>query len=149
MANLSLYLFDGSNLLHAGAFGSREMLIDRLASFVALRGARGVVVFDGVGQERQVGPLGVRFAAHADSVIEQLAAQHREHEPVVVVSSDRMIEHATGQGVHHRSSQDLLAELGGEQPPTEEVAVRLRLADSLDAQTREQLERIRRQEGLS
>ena len=42
----SLYLFDGYNLLHAGSFGTAAELIDVLASFVATRGARGVVVFD-------------------------------------------------------------------------------------------------------
>ena len=148
MADPSLYLFDGSNLLHAGGFGSPDELVDRLASFVALRGVRGIVVFDGVGQERRVGRLELRYAAHADLVIERLAAQHREREPVAVVSSDRAIEHATGRGVRHRSSQDFLAELGDERPPPPEAASRLKLEDSLDPQTRERLERIRRQERL-
>ena len=35
----SLYLFDGSNLFHAGTFRDRDELTDLLASFVALRGA--------------------------------------------------------------------------------------------------------------
>ena len=39
----TLYLFDGFNLFHAGEFWSPEELIDVLASFVAERGARGVV----------------------------------------------------------------------------------------------------------
>jgi len=46
----TLYLFDGYNLLHAGPFDDPRELVDSLASFVALRGARGVVVFDGVGR---------------------------------------------------------------------------------------------------
>ena len=145
MADPSLYLFDGSNLLHAGGLGSRDELVDRLASFVAVRGVRGVVVFDGVGQERRVGRLDVRYAAHADSVIERLAAQHREREPVAVVSSDRTIEHATGPGVRHLSSQDFLVELGHDRPPPPEASSRLKLEDSLDTSTRERLERTRRQ----
>jgi len=47
----TLYLFDGYNLLHAGDYRGVEQLIDELASFVALQGARGVVVFDGAGEE--------------------------------------------------------------------------------------------------
>ena len=41
MAEPTLYLFDGFNLLHAGGFGSPEELRDLLASWVAVRGARG------------------------------------------------------------------------------------------------------------
>ena len=48
MADPTLYLFDGYNLLHAGDFADRDELVDALASFVAARGARGFVVFDGV-----------------------------------------------------------------------------------------------------
>ena len=47
----TLYLFDGYNLLHAGQVHSDEELRDRLASCVAGKGARGVVVFDGHGDE--------------------------------------------------------------------------------------------------
>src|SRR5262252_10141035 len=74
VAEPTLYLFDGYNLLHAGSFADRDELVDTLASFVAGRGARGVVVFDGVGEEHVVGPLTVRYAPHADDVLEPLAA---------------------------------------------------------------------------
>ena len=50
-----LYLFDGYNLLHAGPFADRRELVDALASFVATTGARGVVVFDGVGDDAERG----------------------------------------------------------------------------------------------
>ena len=63
VAEPSLYLFDGYNLLHAGPFADARELVDALASFVAVRGARGVVVFDGVGEDVTRGPLEVRFAA--------------------------------------------------------------------------------------
>src|SRR6185295_20300693 len=77
-----LYLFDGYNILHAGSFREREELIDRLASFVAMRGARGVVVFDGVGEDTAYGDLSVRYVEQADALIERLAAEHRAHEEV-------------------------------------------------------------------
>ena len=41
MAEPTLYLFDGFNLLHAGGFGSPDALRDLLASWVAAKGARG------------------------------------------------------------------------------------------------------------
>ena len=88
MAEPTLYLFDGHNLLHAGGYADQRELTDALASFVALRGARGYLVWDGVGTDAEVGPLSVRFAPHADAVLERLAAAHREREVVCLVSSD-------------------------------------------------------------
>ena len=41
MADPTLYLFDGHNLLHAGGYADQRELTDTLASFVAVRGARG------------------------------------------------------------------------------------------------------------
>ena len=35
MPEPTLYLFDGSNLLHAGGFADRDQVVDVLASFVA------------------------------------------------------------------------------------------------------------------
>jgi hypothetical protein len=61
VADPSLYLFDGYNLLHAGAFTEPLDLVDALASFVAMKGARGVLVFDGVGEDVERGPLSVRL----------------------------------------------------------------------------------------
>ena len=57
MAEPTLYLFDGYNLLHAGSFDGQRELTDALASFVAMRGARGVLVWDGVGADAEIGPL--------------------------------------------------------------------------------------------
>ena len=56
---------------------TRASCVDALASFVAVRGARGVVVFDGVGEDVERGPLEVRYAPHADTLLERLAAEHR------------------------------------------------------------------------
>jgi predicted RNA-binding protein with PIN domain len=140
----SLYLFDGSNLFHAGAFRDREELVDLLASFVAARGARGVVVFDGMGADQTVGPLAVRFARDADTALERLAAEHREREPVQLVTSDAAVRGTSGQEVRKRGSAAFLAEIEAivhrEERPS-------RLGDRVDEETRARLERLRR--GLS
>ncbi len=141
MADPTLYLFDGYNLLHAGAFASRDELTDRLASFVALRGARGIVVFDGVGTGRQHGPLEVRFAAHADALLERLAADHRGRELVCLVSSDGVLRATSGLEVVATSSRLFAGEL--RRPPAAEPE-RSPVAERLDEETREQLERLRR-----
>ena len=96
MPDIALYLFDGSNLFHAGRFAHRDELVDELASFVAVRGARGVVVFDGVGEDREVGTLSVRFAPHADSMLERLAAETRGSEAVLLVTSDSAVRGTSG-----------------------------------------------------
>ena len=114
MADPTLYLFDGYNLLHAGDFSDRGELVDSLASFVASRGARGVVVFDGVGEEHEIGPLSVRFAAHADDVLERLAAEHRASELVCVVSSDSLVRRTSGQEVRKQTHGRFLRSRAGE-----------------------------------
>jgi predicted RNA-binding protein with PIN domain len=143
VADPTLYLFDGWNLLHAGDWRRPEELIDALASFVALRGARGVLVFDGVGRDETIGPLRVRFAADADAVLERLAAEHRDRETVAVVSSDFAIRGTAGQDVRSTSSRIFLAELEQVMRPSEP---RPELADRLDPGVRERLERLRRGE---
>jgi predicted RNA-binding protein with PIN domain len=144
MIDVALYLFDGSNLFHAGRFGNRDELVDELASFVAVCGARGVVVFDGVGEDREVGSLSVRFAPHADSMLERLAAQGRAREAVLLVTSDAAVQGTSGQEVRKRGSAAFLAELAAvshrEDAPS-------RLADRVDPETRARLERLRRGEG--
>jgi predicted RNA-binding protein with PIN domain len=141
--DIALYLFDGSNLFHAGRFASRDELVDELASFVAVRGARGVVVFDGVGEDREVGVLSVRFAPDADPVLERLAAERRTHEPVLLVTSDATVRGTSGQEVRTRGSVEFLSELAAishhERSPS-------RLGDRVDAETRARLERLRRGE---
>lgn len=143
VAERTLYLFDGYNLLHAGAIAEPQELVDRLAGYVALRGARGVVVFDGAGEERSYGQLGVRFAEHADQLIERLAAEHRAAYRVVVVSSDREIIGVAGREAEHRSAQSFLRELTTDRPSTSTPA-RSQIENALDPETRERLERWRR-----
>jgi predicted RNA-binding protein with PIN domain len=141
MAEATLYLFDGYNLLHAGAFADARELVDALASFVAMRGARGVVVFDGVGEDAAFGPLEVRYAPDADTLIERLAAERRDVEQVCLVSSDAAVRGTSGQAVAKLSSAVFLREL----PATgHQEQRRSEIADRLDDETRARLERLRR-----
>ena len=147
MAEPTLYLFDGYNLLHAGSFGDRNELVDTLASFVAGRGVRGVVVFDGVGEERAIGPLQIRYTAHADDLLERLAAENRKSERVCVVSSDHAVRLTSGQEVRKLASKAFLADLRPvEHVDHEQRGAGGRVGDRLNAETRERLERLRRGE---
>jgi predicted RNA-binding protein with PIN domain len=144
MPDPTLYLFDGWNLLHAGSFTDARELRDTLASFVAVQGARGVLVFDGVGTDESHGPLSVRYARNADALLERLAAENRGRERVCLVSSDSAIRGTAGQEVTKRSSRTFLGDLERaahrETPPPS-------LADRLDEETRARLERLRRGQG--
>ena len=144
MAEPTLYLFDGYNLLYAGEFEDPRELVDQLASFVAVQGARGVVVFDGVGEERVHGPLEVRFADHADALLERLAAENRATETVCLVSSDTAIRGTSGQEVQKRSSRTFLRDL---EAPRHEDPGRSQLRDRVDEETRKRLEKLRRGQG--
>ena len=141
MAEPTLYLFDGFNLLHAGGFRSPDELRDVLASWVATKGARGILVFDGHGADASHGPLLVRWAEDADAAIERLAAEHRAREQVAVVSSDEAVRGTTGAQVRKLSSRRFLAELT---PPEHVDRARGDLRDRLDAETLARLERLRR-----
>jgi len=141
VADPTLYLFDGYNVFHASGFEDVRQLIDTLASFVALRGARGVVVFDGVGTDVSRGPLEVRFAEHADALLERLAAESRQRERVCLVSSDAAVRGTSGQEVMKISSQTFVSEL--EQVRHEDRPPR-GLGDRLDDETRARMERLRR-----
>src|SRR4249920_2821266 len=110
MPEPTLYLFDGYNILHAGGFRGPSDLVDRLADFVALKGARGVVVFDGGGEDRVVGRLEVRHAGDADALLERLAAEHRRTERVCLISSDSTLRGTAGREVEQRSSAGFLAD---------------------------------------
>jgi predicted RNA-binding protein with PIN domain len=143
VAEPTLYLFDGYNLLHAGGYEDIRQLRDALASFVALNGARGVVVFDGHGEDETHGPLEVRFAENADTLLERFAAENRATEEVCLVSSDAAIRGTSGQEVQKRSSAtflgDMEAVVHSEERPRH-------LRDRLDRATRDALERMRRGE---
>jgi predicted RNA-binding protein with PIN domain len=139
----TLYLFDGYNLLHAGPFDEPRKLVDALASFVAGKGARGVVVFDGVGADVDRGPLGVRYSRHADDLLERLAAEHRDHERVALVTSDATVADTAGVEVVKVSSVTFFREL---ELPRHRDDRPGGLASKLDAETAARLERLRRGE---
>jgi len=139
----TLYLFDGYNLLQAGGFEDARELVDLLASYVAVRGARGVVVFDGVGENVTLGPLEVRFAAHADTLLERLAAEHRARDKVVLVTSDSTVGWASGIEVAKLSSQTFLRDFERTEHRDERPEG---LAGKLDQATRDLLEKLRRGE---
>jgi len=138
-----LYLFDGYNLLHAGGFTDARELRDALASYLALRGARGIVVFDGVGDLVGRGALEVRYAPHADTVLERLAAEHRTRTNVVLVTSDATLAAAAGLEVAKVSSRGFAGELR-RAPHVEERPHGL--GGRLDEETRRRLEQLRRGE---
>ncbi len=144
MPEATFYLFDGFNLLHAGGFEDSRDMTDKLASFVAEQGARGVLVFDGSGEDMSYGPLEVRFAEDADTLLERLAAEHRDRERVCLVSSDSAVRGTSGQKVRKLSSatfaRDFRLEAHKEPSP-------MRIEDKLDPETRDKLERLPRGEG--
>jgi predicted RNA-binding protein with PIN domain len=143
MAEPTLYLFDGHNLFHAGDYKDLRQLRDELASFVALKGARGYVVFDGSGADESYGPLEVCYAKNADTMLERLAAENRGAEVVCLVSSDIAVRGTSGREVQKRSSATFLNDLEAvshrDEPPHH-------LRELLDSETREKLERMRRGE---
>jgi predicted RNA-binding protein with PIN domain len=141
VAEPTLYLFDGFNLLHAGGFESPDALRDLLASWVAAKGARGVLVFDGHGENERHGALEVRWAPDADTLLERLAAEHRSAEQVAVVSSDVAVRGTSGGQVRKLSSRSFLDELAR---PTHAEPPRGDLRDRLDPTTLAELERLRR-----
>ena len=143
MAEPTLYLFDGHNLFHAGSYKDLRELRDELASFVALKGARGYLVFDGSGTDESYGPLEVRYAKNADTLLERLAAEHRATEEVCLVSSDSAVRGTSGLEVQKRSSATFVSEL---ETVTHSEERPHHLRDTLDEETRAKLERMRRGE---
>ena len=141
MPTASYYLFDGHNLLHAGGYSAPRELTDMLASWLAVKGARGTVVFDGTGQAQQVGPLEVLWAPHADTVLERIAADRRGREQVYLVSSDLTVKGTAGRQVAQLSSQTFLRDLEPTEQPPERPG---HVADLLDPALRARLERLRR-----
>jgi len=141
MADPTLYLFDGHNLFHAGDYKDLRQLRDELASFVALKGARGVLVFDGSGADESYGPLDVRYAEDADTLLERLAAENRRTEVVCLVSSDIAVRGTSGQEVQKRSSATFLADMEAVSHSEERPH---HLRDTLDPEIRAKLEQMRR-----
>src|SRR5262249_44534215 len=143
VADPTLYLVDGYNLLRGGPFTDRRKLVDALASYVATTGARGVVVFDGGGDDAERGPLSVRYAPDADTLLERLAAEHRDRDRVVLVSSDATVLGTAGRRVASVSPQTVFRERG---PAPHRDDAPAGLAGKLDEDTIARLERLRRGE---
>ena len=141
MPDPTLYLFDGYNVLHASGLDDRRELVDLLASFVAVKGATGVVVFDGVGADEEHGRLEVRYATDADALLERLAAQHRDRERVCIVTSDAAVRGTTGQEVAKISSREFASTLAAVEHREDSPS---RVADRVDEETRARLEKMRR-----
>jgi predicted RNA-binding protein with PIN domain len=141
MADPTLYLFDGHNLMYAGRFADARELVDRLADFVAVRGALGVVVFDGAGADSEVGPLSIRYAPDADTLLERLAAENRDRERVCLVSSDAAVRGTSGQEVRKLTSRTFLTDL---QHVEHHEPGSFRVGERLDEAIRARLERLRR-----
>ncbi len=136
MAEPTLYLFDGYNLLHAGAFTDRDELVDTLASFVAGRGARGVVVFDGVGEERA--SVRSRCASPRTPTTSSSGSQPRTARPSASASCPPTTPSAghPGQEVRKLASRAFIAELEPvEHVEREQAGAGGRVGDRLDAET--------------
>ena len=98
-------------------------------------------MFDGVGEDVERGPLQVRYAPHADTLLERLAAEHRGREQVCLVSSDLAVRGTSGVEVRKLSSKTFLRDLGSTE---HQEPAPLRLAERLDEETRAKLEKLRR-----
>ena len=124
------------------ASASPEELRDLLASWVAAQGARGVLVFDGEGRTERRGPLEVRWAKDADTLLEHLAAENRGQR----AGRDRLLRHRACAARPARSAEARLADLPApsSRAASQPQATRGDLRDRLDPDTLAQLERLRR-----
>jgi predicted RNA-binding protein with PIN domain len=152
-----VFIIDGDNVVHARGpvtdhERSREALVADVSGWAARSGVRAVVVLDGHGGDRRIGPCHVRYSRRetADTVIERLAYREAGGGEVTVVSSDSVIRHVTQRRevsvMSAREFADRLASSaptsGTERSPGQRV--RYQLADALDPAVREALERLRR-----
>ncbi len=163
----SLFIVDGYNVLHAlfpGAgkddlFARRDWLADRLASVVALQGARAVLVFDGHGAQstssRPVkgAPVEVVFAGGrftADGLIARRIAEQPADVRVTVVSADQEVQRTAARaGVSRMTPRELgalLTDTTAALDSSAEVSrIPSRLEDKVDVETLRKLEELRRQ----
>lgn len=165
----TLYIVDGYNVLHymfrgvskEELFARRDWLADQLASFVALKAARAVLVFDGHGPRStsaeavKGGLVEVCFAGGrftADTLIARRIAGRSPDVHVIVVSADQEVQlTASRAGVSRMTPRELAAELapGGEtrqalDSASESTRLPLRLEDKVDVETLRKLKELRR-----
>jgi hypothetical protein len=141
MPEPTLYLFDGHNLFHAADYEDLRQLRDELASFVALKGARGVLVFDGSGRTSRTVRSRCATRRTRTRLLEQLAVENRASEVVV----SRLVGRRGARDLRPGGAEALVGDVprrhGGR------LAQRGRphhLRDTLDPETRAKLERMRR-----
>ena len=84
----------------------------------------------------------MRYAPHADTLLERLAADHRHGERVCLVSSDAAVRGTSGQEVRQGLVGARSCATSSSPRHIEDEASRLR--DRLDPETRAKLERLRR-----
>ena len=99
-----------------------------------------------MGAEATIGPLQVRYAPHADDVLERLSAENRDREAVLVVTSDAAVRGTAGQSVQKAGSRAFLDELGAIACRDPGSLGQQGACDRLDDETRAKLERLRRGE---
>ena len=61
--------------------------------------------------DAELGPLSIRYAPHADTLLERLAAEHRDRERVCLVSSDAAVRGTSGQEVRKLTSRTFVRDL--------------------------------------
>lgn len=136
---------------------ARDALVADVAAFVS-GDYHATVVFDGTGNPNSTGiperMLGVHvifspYGITADSVVERLARESREHaELVEVVTSDAQTQWAVlGQRVVRRSSREFGERLADEDADRAEILAaqssRVPVIDRVSPEAREMLERLR------
>ena len=160
-------LIDGYNIIHAwpelqkfaqeSLDTARTKLLDQLCSYQALRNCHVMVVFDAyrvpghresVSDYHNIKVVFTKEAQTADQFIERFANEHQDKYRIVVATSDSLEQIITlGAGAVLLSAQDLLNEVehvlrqaaeAGEQAPRRSF-----LADTVDAETRAQIEALR------
>ena len=159
-------LVDGYNIIHAwpdlqklaedSLETARTKLLDQLCSYQAVKNWRVMVVFDAyrvpghresISDYHNIKVVFTKEAQTADQFIERFANEHQEKFRIVVATSDSLEQIITlGAGAVLLSAQDLLNDLEHVRQQTAEagrnVPQRSFLGDSIDAETRAQIESL-------
>ena len=159
-------LVDGYNIIHAwpdlqklaedSLETARTKLLDQLCSYQAGKNWRVMVVFDAyrvpghqesISDYHNIKVVFTKEAQTADQFIERFANEHQEKFRIVVATSDSLEQIITlGAGAVLLSAQDLLNDLEHVRQQTAEagrnVPQRSFLGDSIDAETRAQIESL-------
>jgi predicted RNA-binding protein with PIN domain len=151
----TLWIVDGDNVAHLRGGPERYEqvradLVTAVIDHAARSGIETVLVFDGHGRDRAIGRATVRHAGSetADTLIERLAHRNQSDHEVTVISSDTVLRHVAQRGgvqaMSAREYVDRLAASAVNDAPSGQVTQRFKLADTVDPDVREALERLRR-----